>query len=246
VASRRLLPLYGGPDTGPRPEARAQVSAALTAGADPMLVVERVGANVDAFVAEHAALDIPDEPRPACARGCSHCCHARVEMTAPEVFVLARFLRQHPDDARASRVASTAALLEPLDGRGHHLAQIRCALLDEDGACSAYAARPIACRRAHSTDASVCASVRRDPTIDVRVPFSPTLQWNTSSLVLGWLEGSAHAGRPPHQYELHAALALALADDRAEASYIAGGDPLRPARTLAAEDLPTALGRAST
>jgi len=242
VTRRRLLPLYGGSDTGPRPEARAQVCAALEAGVDPTAVAERVAANVDAFVLEHAALDLPLEARPACARGCSHCCHARVEMTAPEVFVLARFVRA--DAGRSARVAATAKALEPLDGRGHHLAQIPCALLDDDGACRAYAARPIACRRAHSTDASVCADVHRDPTLDVRVPFAPTLQWNTSSLVLGWLEGLAHGGRPPHQYELHAALTIALAEGDAEARYLAGDDPLRRARTCAADDLPALLGSA--
>jgi hypothetical protein len=86
--------------------------------------------------------------------------------------------------------------------------------------------------------------VHRDPTTDVRVPFAATLQWNVSSLVLGWLEGSEHAGRPPHHYELHAALAIALGDDNAEARFLAGEDPLRAARTRAAEDLPFALGNA--
>jgi Fe-S-cluster containining protein len=241
---RRTLPLYGGVDAGPRPDARDQVDSALRSGTDPMLVAERVAANVDAFYAEHAALDLPDEPKPACGRGCSHCCHTRVETTAPEVFLLARFLRAHPDAPRAERIVATAKTLEPLDGRGHHLAQIRCALLGDDGACTVYSARPIACRRAHSTDASVCAAVHRDPTLDVRISFAATLQSNTSSLVLGWLEGSAHAGRPPHHYELHAALVIALREDDAETRFVAGEDPLRVARTRAADDLPLVLGSA--
>lgn len=244
VTSRRSLPIYAGVDAGPRPEAREQVRSALEAGMDPVAVAERVGTHVDAVVTRWVAMDVPGEARPSCARGCSHCCHARVEVTAPEVFLLARFLREHPDTARDARVAETARALRGMDGRAHHLAQVRCALLDDEGACSVYASRPIACRRAHSTDASVCAAVHREPTLDVRIPVAPTLQWNVSSLVLGWLEGSAHAGRPPHHYELHAALRIALEDAGAEARFVAGEEPLRLARTRAAEDLTAVLGRA--
>jgi Fe-S-cluster containining protein len=244
VTVRRSLPIYAGTDAGPRPEAREQVRVALEAGVDPIVVAERVAANVDALTAQWVALDVPGEAKPACARGCSHCCHGRVEVTAPEVFLLFRFLREHPDAARDVRIAETAAALEGLDGRAHHLAQVRCALLADDGSCSVYPARPIACRRAHSTDASACAAVHREPALDVRIPAAPSLQWNASSLVLGWLEGSMHAGRPPHHHELHAALHLALEDAGAEARFVAGEDPLRPARTRAAEDLTEVLGRA--
>jgi uncharacterized protein len=221
------------------------VREALDGGADPMLVAASVEANLDALVAQHAALDVPGEGRPACARGCSDCCHTRVELTAPEVFLVARFLRAHPDPARDERVARTAKRLEGLDGRAYHLQQVRCALLGNDGACTVYPARPMACRRAHSTDASVCAAVHRDPTLEARIPFAHTLQWNASALVLGWLEGYALAGRTPHHYELHAALALADGDDDAETRFARGDDPLGAARTRDAEELARVLGRAA-
>jgi Fe-S-cluster containining protein len=243
MTARRSLPLYGGADVHPRPEVRDQVMRSLVSGADPVLLAERVSANLDALVAHVVALDVPGEAKPACARGCSHCCHTRVELTAPEVFFLARFLRAHPDRARDARIASTAETLAPMDGRAHHAAQVPCALLGGDGTCSVYPARPLACRRAHSTDASVCAAVHRDPALAVRIPSAATLQWSASSLVLGWLEGCAHAGRPPHHFELHAALCIALAEADAEGRWRAGEDPLRPARTRAADELPDLLGR---
>jgi hypothetical protein len=229
---------------------REQVRNVLAAGVDPVTVAARVAANVDTLVAEWMAMDVPGEAKPACARGCSHCCHVRVEVTAPEVFLLARFLRAHPDAERDARIATTARAVAGMDGRAHHLAQIRCALLGEDGACTVYAARPIACRRAHSTDAAVCAAVHREPTLDVLVPAAPSLQWNASSLVLGWLEGYAHArdGRAPDHYELHAALVAATSTPDAEARFLAGEgeDALLPARTTAAEDLPRLPGRAGS
>ncbi|HEX3346158.1 MAG TPA: YkgJ family cysteine cluster protein [Polyangiaceae bacterium] len=244
MGPRRSLPLYGGVDAGLRPDAREQVRNVLDAGLDPVEVAARVGANVDAFVAHWTATDESGDRKPACARGCSHCCHQRVEVTAPEVFLLARALREAPDAARNARIVATATAVEGLDGRAYHARQVRCALLGEDGACSAYAARPVACRRHHSTDASVCAAVHRDPALDVLIPMAASLKWNVSGLVLGWLEGLSHAGRPPHHYELHAALRIALDDPGAQARFLAGEDPLRDARSRDAAELPLHLGTA--
>jgi hypothetical protein len=220
------------------------VLGALEAGVSPVDVAERVAASLDEVMARWMELDVPGEDKPACARGCSHCCHVRVEVTAPEVFALERYLRAHPDAQRDARIGSTARAVEGMDGRAHHLAQVPCALLGDDGACVVYPARPLACRRAHSTDASVCAAVHADPTLDARIPSAPSLQWNASSLVLGWLEGYLHAGRAPHHYELHAALWLAMGDPGSEARFVAGEDPLRSALTIAAEDLPRLVGSA--
>jgi Fe-S-cluster containining protein len=216
----------------------------LEAGLDPVVVAERVGANVDAFLVHWLASDRSGDAKPACARGCSSCCHQRVELTAPEVFLLARALRSRPDAARDARIAETAAAVAGLDGRAYHRQQPPCALLGADGACTAYDVRPIACRRHHSTDAAVCAAVHADPTLDTLIPMAHSLKWNLSGLVLGWLEGLAHAGRPPHHYELHAALRIALSEPDAEARFLAGDDPLLPARSRNAEDLPALLGAA--
>ncbi|HEY3818804.1 MAG TPA: YkgJ family cysteine cluster protein [Polyangiaceae bacterium] len=242
MPTRRSLPIYGGVDGGPRPDAREQVRNVLEAGLDPVVVAERVGANVDALVAQWMAFDGSGNAKPACSRGCSHCCHQRVEVTAPEVFLLARFLRIRPDAKRDARVAATASAVEGLGGRAYLRRKAPCALLGEDGACTVYPARPMACRRHHSTDASVCEATLRDPASEVLVPVAPSLQWNVSALVLGWLEGLAHAGRPPHHYELHAALRLALDDPGAEARFLAGEDPLHPARSRDAAELPVHLG----
>jgi Fe-S-cluster containining protein len=244
LALHRSLPIYGGLDAGPRPEAREQVREALERGGDPIAIAERVAGILDELTARWLTLEVAGEARPACARGCSHCCYVRVEMTAPEVFLLARYLRSRPDRERDARIEATARRLEGTSGRAHHLAQVRCALLGEDGACLAYPARPLACRRAHSTDASVCAAVHADPTLEVRIPSAPSLQWTASSLVLGWLEGCEHAGRAPHHYELHGALRIALANGDSEARFLAGEDPLEPAVTVLAQDLPSLLGRA--
>jgi hypothetical protein len=122
------------------------VRASLEAGIDPVLVAERVAMNLDALWAHCAAVAAPGEALPACARGCSHCCHGRVEVTAPEVFLLARFLRRRPDAERDAHIARTAVSVQGMDRQARHQAKVPCALLDGDGTCSAYEARPLACR----------------------------------------------------------------------------------------------------
>lgn len=218
------------------------MQAALEAGADPVRVVEQVAANLDALWAHCVATAVPGAPQPACARGCSHCCHERVEATAPEVLLLVRFLRAHADAERDARIVRTAGVVAAMDRDARRQAQVACALLGTDGACTVYEARPLGCRRAHSTDATTCAAVHVDPALEVSIPAAPVLKWSASSLVLGWLEGMAHAGRPPHHYELHAALSAALHDPDAEKRFLAGEDPLASARTVSAEDLPRLLG----
>jgi Fe-S-cluster containining protein len=234
VTPRVLLPIYGGTDAGARPATRAAVHDAIRGGVDAEVVADRVARAVDDMF-EAVAIRASDEPRPACARGCSYCCHQRVELTSPEVHLLARALDAIDEPARSpllARLDATAARLAGLSSRAYHLAQVPCALLDEEGACTVYAARPIACRRAHSTDASACASVHEDPTLDIRIPDAPSLTWNLSAIVLGYFEGLAHAGAPPHQYELHAALKIALAERDPNVA-----DPFAPARTRSADEL---------
>ncbi|MGZ5970195.1 MAG: YkgJ family cysteine cluster protein [Polyangiales bacterium] len=241
----RPLPIYPGVDEGPRPHARAAVFAAIERGARPVDVVGVVARAVDEVVSEHARLGLG--LRPACARGCSSCCHQRVELTAPEVLALADHLRGTLDsqafEALRVRVEETTRALDGVDGRTHHLRQIRCALLDDEGACLAHSARPLACRRAHSTDAKVCEAAHAEPAASRLIPDDPTLSWNTAAVVLGYLEGLEHAGASIDVFELHAALAIALADAHVEAEWLLDRDPFAPARTRTASEVHRALGR---
>lgn len=188
------------------------------------------------MVADHARLGSPGGAAPACARGCSWCCHQRVDVTAPEVFALAAHVRAELEapaiEKLRERLETTRRALDGLDAREHHLRRIPCALLGDDGACSVYSARPFACRRGHSTDADACRAAYEQPAAEgARIPDNPALSWNTAALVLGYREGYEHAGRPLDTYELNAALATALSDPTAEPRWFAGEDPLAAART---------------
>jgi Fe-S-cluster containining protein len=96
----------------------------------------------------------------ACARGCSYCCNLRVEVQPYEAFRLAAWLKRHFDAPRLaaaiSRLRANVARTRELGIEARKRTNIACALLGDDGACSAYEARPAQCRRYHSTDVAPC------------------------------------------------------------------------------------------
>lgn len=228
----KLLPIYGGIDAGVRPVAREQVHAAIGLGMRPSEIARQIGRALDDLVSRCAP--------PACTRGCGWCCHQRVDVTAPEVFALAAHLRSTLDEqalaALHARLVATAADLAGVSSREHHLRRVRCALLDDAMACSAYAARPLGCRRGHSLDAEICRAVYDEPGLSATVPADATLSWNTGALILGFREGYAHRDRALDTYELNAALSLALPEDL-EPRWLAGEDVLAPARTHDAAEI---------
>lgn len=241
MASRRKLPVYGpvygGDDAGPRPSTRVEVARALARGVDPVVVVEHVGAAIDRVQADVLGA-AHGEPVPACAAGCCHCCHQRVEVTVPEIARLARHLRDLP--GLAIRVEKTARRTAGLAGEAYRLAQIPCAFLDSRGLCAVYEQRPLGCRRAHSTDQSACEAAHRAPETAPEIPAAASLSWNASAVVVGLLEGMEHAGLAPDHYELHHALAIAL-----EHEHELPLSALEPARTRTTAELATILGRAA-
>ena len=232
---RRCLPVYGGADVGPRPDTRDAVFAAVTSGVAARTIAERVGAGVDQIVAAIGARGFPGGT-PACARGCAHCCHQRVEVTPPEAIAIAAHLREHAsEESGAADVEALAARLDEvaaqMRARESHRDPVRCAFLDDGGTCTIYAARPLACRRGHSLDAAICRAVLEDPALDVPVPDNPAISWNTAAIVIGYREGWVRAQRPLGAHELCAAVAIALRTPDVEARFLAGEDVMAAART---------------
>ncbi|MBL8723746.1 MAG: YkgJ family cysteine cluster protein [Planctomycetes bacterium] len=90
--------------------------------------------------------------RVACRSGCAACCHLPVGLQLGEALRLAAACRHDPD--LVERIATAAAATAALPWSA--LAGQPCPLLRE-GACAAYAARPLACRSLTSSDAAACA-----------------------------------------------------------------------------------------
>jgi Fe-S-cluster containining protein len=102
----------------------------------------------------------------ACERGCHYCCHLRVEIRPHEAFVLAEHIAGRFSNAdRAATITRIEANLQriaPLSAAAHVRAGIPCALLDEQGTCSVYDARPAACRKYYSVSVSTCRNAFLD------------------------------------------------------------------------------------
>lgn len=159
----------------------------------------------------------------ACERGCSYCCHLRVEIRPHEAFVLARYIRsrfsaEHQLQVLA-RLEATLRRITPLSAAQHVRAGIPCALLD-DGACSVYEGRPAACRKYYSVSVTTC----RDAFLDTSAPLTGEIEDEQvrlagNAVALGYAKGLEDAGYDTTLYELHFALHKALTDPKAGKRY---------------------------
>jgi Fe-S-cluster containining protein len=78
-----------------------------------------------------------------CSAGCSSCCHAWLTVSAVEAHEIALALSRLGDDAReAVRQRGERELRR----EASQAAPARCAMLDDEGRCDVYEARPLVCR----------------------------------------------------------------------------------------------------
>jgi Fe-S-cluster containining protein len=159
----------------------------------------------------------------ACTRGCSYCCHLRVEIRPHEAFVLAQHIQTVSSPEQRARIAvrieDNLGRIASLSRDEHVRAGIPCALLEAD-ACSVYEARPATCRKYHSVSVVVCRAAFDDtaaPLIGEIEHEQVRLAGN--AVALGYAKGVEEAGYDAALYELHYALHRALNDPKAERRY---------------------------
>jgi len=106
----------------------------------------------------------PGTPKIDCKEGCSYCCYQTVPVTAPEVFAIAEFIRSSESGSQAeTRMAKLVDVnqktqkLAPRERTKRHLA---CAFL-ENGTCSIYPVRPLACAEFTSMELNDCKRAYR-------------------------------------------------------------------------------------
>ena len=155
-----------------------------------------------------------------CAAGCSHCCHARVEAMAPEIFQIASVLAARPPLEQAETLARLQAYLavqtphaSPQDAPWSR--RPACPFLAEQ-LCTLYAVRPAACRKAHSRDVAACAG---DAAL---IPQSLELAVHAEALQLGTAAAYRQRGLDAQPHELVQAVLLALRDPSALGRWQAG------------------------
>lgn len=180
----------------------------------------------------NVAIQSEGQPPIACRKGCPSCCTLRVTALAPEVFMVAAYLRATAPALRGhgidliGRLRDTDAATRGLGEEQRVALRRRCAFI-EQGVCLIHRVRPLACRGHASHDRRACADAaagRVDevpfsgPHRVVRVLVQSALQAALRQQGLAW---GAH--------ELNHALVLALDDPSTPASWQHGSDPLAPA-----------------
>ena len=157
----------------------------------------------------------------ACKKGCGYCCHTRVTVTVPEIFVLARSIRHRwddPSDLFKADFQKAEARTRGLDVAERFATRTACPILSE-GSCSMYEPRPLTCRAYASKSLPACIELHNQ--ISNNVPQSEINQAMRAIIFAGLKAALGHAGIDSNGYELGHALQVAL-DRGAEARWLAG------------------------
>lgn len=172
------------------------------------------------------------QPPVDCAKGCASCCALRVTALAPEVFVLADYLRatapalqRHGIDLIGA-VREADATTRGLDEAARVAARRRCAFVVQ-GVCLIHRARPLSCRGHASHDRRACADAAAGR-VD-QVPYSGPHRVVRLLLQAALQAALRDDGKAWGAYELHHALVLALDRPDARAAWALGEDPLAEA-----------------
>jgi len=177
----------------------------------------------------NVAIQSEGQPSVACHKGCPSCCTLRVTALAPEVFMVAAYLRATAAALQAhgidlvARLRALDAATRGLDEMERVALRQRCAFIVQ-GVCLIHRVRPLACRGHASLNKRACveaAAGRADA-----VPFSGPHRM-VRVLVQSALQAALrHRGLEWGAYELNHALVLALDDEDAHTQWRNGGDPL--------------------
>lgn len=186
------------------------------------------------------------QPAIACHKGCATCCTLRVTATAPEVLLIARYIKAtahllaQADIDLTRRVADADAVTRGLSEAERVKLRRRCAYI-QNGVCVIYQVRPLACRGHASYDKKACveaAAGRADA-----VPISEPHQVVRSIVQTSMQSAMRDAGYAWASYELNHALMIALQNPDAAAQWLSGDDVFADARVqeVAADEMAAAF-----
>ncbi|OIQ49369.1 hypothetical protein BerOc1_01294 [Pseudodesulfovibrio hydrargyri] len=173
----------------------------------------------EAYAACDALLDeLQPDPPLACKRGCIHCCYNQVALTEPEALFLGLHLLGTRSPERLRGLADRAqALADGLKGKSwQEIGMIRhrlpCLFL-EDGGCSVYPARPLACRGWNSVDERMCLLSNLSEDALTPIENHPIVREIADGIQTGLLRGASSLGLEAGYLLMARATALLLSDD---------------------------------
>lgn len=130
-------------------------------------------AGIDGLIQSVEQLARQQQQAIACKRGCHWCCHQPVFALDYELELLAAFIEANFSEQEKNEIKQKAREKQTVlaNKTGDDLLNSKhpCPLL-KDGACSAYLARPMACRIYLSTDVETCLHFYNKPDDPSRYP----------------------------------------------------------------------------
>jgi hypothetical protein len=161
-----------------------------------------------------AGITIPDKLHLACREGCSYCCNYHVHVSAPEVYAIVTHLRARWTPANVNlveaRLQENVEAVSGMTADEHTATNVTCAFLAQDGRCSIYEVRPVACRKHHSFDVTPCRITYEDPTADDAAPQSAERLAVAQGLFTASIAAMEIEGLDAARYEMSAAVLDAL------------------------------------
>jgi Fe-S-cluster containining protein len=221
-------PLYEGLYRQVRGSAQSLNSETLDA------LMTRIFAAIDHTVQALKKQDPPAIPT-ACKAGCDYCCAVQVQVLAPEILHLANYLKHHRSETEfqelANRVVDLDNKIHGMSAQKRARLSLPCPLL-ENGRCSAYEVRPIACRAENSSDVGSCTAAIGPDAVQETVPAYThqvaVCRQASRALVTG-IEDTGLATSP---LELVSALRLVLSDEDPFAAWLRGDPVFADAKTV--------------
>lgn len=153
-----------------------------------------------------------------CARGCDHCCKTYVSASIPEILLLARAVRGQA--AKTGRVNQAAAKSCSVQQYVREELRLPCPMLENRG-CSEYLSRPMVCRAVLSKSLDTCLRIFELKSGEQFTPADASAAVRMLCIII-LRAGLILAGVPYQNVEMNHALSIALADETAEARWLAG------------------------
>ena len=139
-----------------------------------MEAISRLYQSIDEVIESLCGFSRINNRPPHCRKGCGYCCHQPVFASMHEISYLSGYINQIFTPSRKIQIISLARQKnEKLSvlGKDDLLnSKFPCPLLDNEGACTAYAARPVSCRIYLSFSSESCIAFYNQPENENSIP----------------------------------------------------------------------------
>jgi Fe-S-cluster containining protein len=161
-----------------------------------------------------------------CKKGCSYCCHFRVDVSANEVFAITDYMKTKFDSEQFERHLETAKenkkKMAMLSQSKRIVTNVACPLL-VDSMCSIYEVRPAMCRKIHSTNVDACERSFENPEdSNIENAEHPVLAAITMTMLTAARDGFISHKLDDTVYDLSEVLIFALEDNKYKKRWLNG------------------------